>query len=122
VLSVEEAELGYQPFGIIELARRQLAVIEEGDIYNELWRVLEITLRSGAFSRYLRLCPICEKFFVAEDLRDVYCSNRCKYLRRVKDDPNYFRDKMKQSRKSKAARKKRNKSTDRRARLTPIVA
>jgi hypothetical protein len=110
ILTVEEARKGHEPFSLIELARRPLALIEGGNPEENLWRILDRALRSGTFSRAARYCRQCGMFFAAQDPRDVYCSSRCQYERRTQENPGYFANRMKESR---ARAKEKRKAAER---------
>jgi len=51
--------------------------------------IIEI-LENGELKR-LKRCPECQKFFVAEDLKQTYCTPKCKLTRDERDAPNRMR-------------------------------
>lgn len=85
------------------VVEERLAVADPSgrDIYADIASFLV----SGEFSR-LRLCPYCQKFFVAKQLRQKFCTHRCKdkFHNKQRLESGYFRENRHKKRKPKLKR------------------
>lgn len=59
---------------------------------NELYDIILSAFANGSFS-FLRNCPWCKKFFIAKDLKRMFCSEGCKvnFHNRCRLEDGYFR-------------------------------
>lgn len=110
----------------LEVRGETFAVVEtriDRSARDGLYRVMDGALRAGTFFQ-LRNCPKCDKFFLATDAREIYCSERCriKYNYETRVDSGYFKNYMRTKRRKTSERnsRRRQESTNTIKRNEPI--
>jgi hypothetical protein len=116
------------PSARIEIGGEPLAIVEyqyESSPEFSFYRIIEKALRSGVFS-LLRSCPQCQRFFLREGRRSIYCSTDCEraftYNKRIREG--YYQEKMKESRerREQAKKQKARAQNDPQAYLKRLIA